>query len=507
MPLYYSKESVDLLQWPKPQSHSDEPIRLVCGDMHGNALKLLFILQKQGYIENLDEAMYLQFAKIILKPVTELDENDLKSFTELLGTLKFIDQGPVLSLGDLTGDRGPNDYFTLKLLACMKKSNIDFTILYANHDAYFIDAFMNDFNTIQDFGTTKQLQSLAHLNYLLKQKLISLEEVQHLTEAAYLPAVRLLSYSLDCKKNVITLFSHAAIDLNIIREVANRFGSGFEDDTISTLAKTIDRINEEFQWHLWAKTTPKLLDKFLIRLHCQDHSFLLSQSPVTWVIWNRNHDCLSQNALHPNHGYQINYIHGHNRKGKTKHNVICLDNNLGKFVYSESQLIECKHKGTYTSVYISGELAPTQQFEKPSPIKNPPLCPRQLERYDEKILSLDKQSYVFGYSGYDKESQQLRDLILCVKRSIALYKAGYIDQQKAKSLIKNTYDATIKLFEPQSNHKILANVLGLGAGVLGGWLLNYWVTNKAHFFFHPDADVTRKTKAVNPETSGLFKIK
>src|SRR5262245_54716215 len=131
--LEYIEELVDIYVYPKKDRH-----HLVCsgcqitlGDLHGNAMKLLYSLVRHGYINAIKDD-YNAFCKLYIKAPHTLTLNDINNFNALLDKMAMNPQAQgclVRLIGDVLADRGSNDYFTLKILEKLCKNNIEVEIL------------------------------------------------------------------------------------------------------------------------------------------------------------------------------------------------------------------------------------------------------------------------------------------------------------------------------------------------------------------------------------------
>ena len=92
--------------------------KITIGDLHGNAMKLIFVLVKHGFIRGLTNEDYNEFVKIYQTPVDQIAKEHLDRFNAILdnSSLEFNNVCKLNMLGDEFADRGSNDYFTLKIL-------------------------------------------------------------------------------------------------------------------------------------------------------------------------------------------------------------------------------------------------------------------------------------------------------------------------------------------------------------------------------------------------------
>jgi hypothetical protein len=252
--------------------------------------------------------------------------HDIKTFKEIImNGMRLTGSKPALIrfIGDITADRGANDLFILFILEKLCKEDIPYTILESNHGMEFVlttEPYKKP-DAIIDF----QRASLFSLKLLVKNKLISKEEVSRLINTVYKSQLLLLDYTLNEDATEIVIFSHAGIGLNTIEELAEDFDVNYEDNTINELALTINCINEKYRSFVMNKTLHKL-DKKIDGI-----SFY---SAFQDVLWNRQYDQLERPAVHK--GYSIAFVHGHDSNEETRENIVNLDNELGKQGRAES---------------------------------------------------------------------------------------------------------------------------------------------------------------------------
>ncbi|RUR17506.1 Dot/Icm T4SS effector Wip [Legionella septentrionalis] len=342
---------------------------LTLGDLHANAVKLLYCLVRAGFFE-ISSAHYERIVEIygtfmdtvdaclvedkklkaqqFLPPnIAEIKpQNDifkpaqalLAEFDELLANIKVTNQGVLLRLlGDEVGDRGANDYFILKILEKLRKASVPYEILISNHALGFIEAY----ELAQRFEYPSlgmdQARSLYNLQKLIDHNLITRSQVVNLINYAYKPALKALSYSLDHANNTITLYSHAPVDLTIIKFLTEKFnekyqkdlrvGITYQDESIEELAETIECINKEYTVHAELNFIHILYDRESIG--CDPYAKPNAQNPFEMLTWNRDYEQIQRATKHK--GYNIHYVHGHDATGVTDEcSYWNLDNTLGK---------------------------------------------------------------------------------------------------------------------------------------------------------------------------------
>lgn len=334
----FVREAADIDQCPtlmQPLNITADDVTL--GDLHGNFLKLLYFLVRQGAI-SLSPSHYNALAAHYKTPNADINLQHLLEFKALIQSI--IIHPPFLHmrlLGDELSDRGSNDYYTLLLLEKLRQANSRLTIVLSNHGAEFIEAyecFVKRYHHLIPIHLGPHFApSLISLNALIQKGLITEERVFALIEKAYKPCIRLVDYSIDKKNNGMTLYTHAAIGLETLRALAQCFFIPFEDKTLDAFCLTLNHINHFFK---------EKLDKH------QAHTLFQNPrcEPLHTMLWNRSYEHLER--PHQYQGYTLSYVHGHDSGDTTEGHLYNLDNTLGK--------MPRLHQGEYT-VLLSDELS------------------------------------------------------------------------------------------------------------------------------------------------------
>lgn len=325
LPIHKKNELVDLTQKPESAPSANEKMGITIGDLHANIIKLLFFLIKEGIVDTTDEN-YNQLVNLyqqidFTNPQT-LDQykQQLDLFKNIIQRLTIKNKTALVRLiGDELADRGKNDLFILLLMDKLFQEDIQLEVLVSNHGIEFIKAFEKKSKFKSDMiGHMAQSISMENMQKYIDMGLIAREEVEAIVQRAYLPNLKLISYSMDKDKSNIRIYSHAPIDLAIVKQVAKKLNVPYKDDTVDDLAYTIDAINQKFQNNYVA--TGKINTLFN---NLQDNT-----NPFTLLVWNRNYRILDRKPKHNN--YNVYYIHGHDPTVQVQENVINLDNFLGK---------------------------------------------------------------------------------------------------------------------------------------------------------------------------------
>lgn len=350
----FISEEVSLLAKPSPDPRcTNNGSQLTVGDMHGNALKFIYILIKHGIITHLSDEDYQTLVSIYYKDVDQLTPDDLAKFCEILDNAPVNSEGKLRLLGDELSDRGSNDYFTLKIIEKLRSKKVPIEIVLSNHAAEFIHAYETTRKFFSNVMEPHFTVSMINLQVLISRKLIARDEVIAIIKSAYKPLLKAVSYTLSEDLSSITIFSHAPIDLRAIRALAKRLSTTYEDYSPVALAKSIDNINASYQNYVDSNSIHTLYDSAVMGDGYQGRSFPSLYNPIEYIVWNRDHFHLDQPATYK--GYQLVFVHGHDSEKSENANVICLDNLLGKTSALSS--------GIYTALYSHEiQLSPHPKF-------------------------------------------------------------------------------------------------------------------------------------------------
>lgn len=318
--------NIDIYPQPDKSHPADSKNQLTIGDLHGNALKLIYFLVRQNVI-TLDEKLYPELVRIYKLPANDLTKEDLASFNSIIASITALPVGSVRLIGDELCDRGSNDYFTLKVLERLNDLNVPIEILVSNHS----NDFMDQFETQDEFINFRLDYLISHsmtsLQTLISKGLVERKTIDGIVNQHIVPAVKALSYTLDKENNKITLYSHAAVDLSVIASLAKKLEVTYCDDSVLHLAQTIDFINAKITLHLRNHTLNSLYNREAL-MEC-DEETLKNHFPFVFIMWNRNPSILQRPLSHAK-GYAMDFVHGHDSQDPTQLNLFNLDNSLGK---------------------------------------------------------------------------------------------------------------------------------------------------------------------------------
>ena len=274
-------------------------LTVVAGDLHSNAIKLLFILISYKIVSNVSNATYKAFLMVYKKNVMDLTREDIDLFKEQLELLTFSSVADFISLGDLLSDRGNNDIWILLILQKLMQAKINIELLLSNHDFELIKSYeMKERFAPDEFMLGEFSRSLEQMQILIDRNLITREDVLQLVETVFKPILKIISYSLDATKTNITIYSHAPIDLQIIRHMSLLLGIPYKDHTAIALASTIDLIQKHFVLFVQQNKVHQLC-------------YASNENPFYLIMQNRDFQKLTSLTVS---NYFIGYIHGHAAK-------------------------------------------------------------------------------------------------------------------------------------------------------------------------------------------------
>ena len=436
------KEQVDIFKLPQVDERylSAPGKQISIGDLHGNTMKLLFLLVKHGIAKNLTAADYQDLVDIY--KTRPLSKENLKAFNLILDKIEFNADTKIRFIGDELADRGNNDYFTLKVFEKLHKNKVPFETLASNHSIEFIEAYeiQDNFHApmLSQGGHAPSLESLQDLG---ARDVVTRDEVIELTRY-YKPSLKLISYSLNEDHSNITLYSHAAIGINTIKKVAEKLGVDYLDADSTELAQTIDSINEQFQKHVESNTVHTLYDRRNMEAGYSGHADL-TDAPIEMLMWNRlyGEDIIER----PNNlnGFSLNYVHGHDSNDPKLVNNYNLDNILGKaqslnqgeytVLYStESQLIK--------KVLTSEEVEAIRKKAAPKFAK----IDQVFKELNDKIANIDQHVYE---QAHQIASEMFKQLQGARKRYESNLLAG-VNDPKAGSIFKIACEKAVITAKP-----------------------------------------------------------
>lgn len=401
----FEQSCVDIYERPVAQINNYS--QLTIGDLHSNAMLLMYFLVKHGIV-SISKRKYTQLVNIYLKGISSedseneevLSKKDIEQFNEIIDDLMINTENVSLIrlIGDEVCDRGQNDYFIFKIIDKLHQSDIKIEILLSNHGIEFLIPYRkNEPLKSKLLDVDDQANSLNNMRQLIEQGLLSKKVVGRLVENSYLPNLKLISYSLY--QGNITLYSHAGIGLETIRALAIEFSVEYQDKTAWELARTIDAINVNFSNRVDARDQKM---NITLGLAANPRNINVNQEPILFTIWNRSYTNLERPKVH--NGYHIYYIHGHDSQDIENEYIVSLDNQLGKNIgLYEGEYIALESEGLsdLTANYSSSE----------NPQQHHMMKQEHLTHNEQKRLALEQ-------SRLKKCNQKFNDIIDVLKEKI-----------------------------------------------------------------------------------------
>lgn len=326
--------------------------QITLGDLHGNALKLFYFLIKEGFI-NMSSEDYNLFIGIYKKD--PLDKKSIEEFHQILTRVTVPEQAQLATMrliGDVMGDRGQNDYFTLKILEKLNENNVPMEILFSNHDLEFIEHYENNFKTPYFSLGKQQAKSVFKLDDLIERGVVDKKTVDNLVKTHYLPNLLAISYSIDdnFKPPHLTLYTHAPVGLTTIYSLARKFKIPLPvlwDSDAYSIARVIDAINAQFKIKAMGKMaiTKMLYDEGYENPDKVHQPSAPLRSPLIRIAWTRKNEDVEYDDKNKlvykdtrTRGilgkYSMSYVHGHDGEGEVPEHEIAyvknIDNLFGK---------------------------------------------------------------------------------------------------------------------------------------------------------------------------------
>lgn len=331
---------------------------ITIGDLHGNALKLFYMLVRHG-VMSISSEEYNKFVNLYGHS-KNLTAQDITQFEDILAKAKFDTTGFVRLVGDNFADRGGdeeegNDTLTLGLFEAMKRNGVNFENIFSNHDLEFMCGYEI---ANKHFDPTiilmfNQGATMGGLKKLITDGIVTEAAILQKIDYCFKPTLKLLSYSLTKDKKDITLFTHAPVGFEHIEILAKKFKVKYNDSTALALGITIDKINQAFQKQVDTNQVSKYFD--FEKIMDTDGKINPKDEPVFYTAWNRT---VSNNKRpHIHRGYKVRYVHGHTISSNDPEHIINLDNSLGKFPGT--------HVGEYHVLYTPSTPIPAIQPNAP----------------------------------------------------------------------------------------------------------------------------------------------
>ena len=405
----FISEQVDIYQLPELDTkYAKADAEITIGDLHGNSMKLMFMLVKHGIAKGLSDKDYADLVEIYKLKSSDITKNHLSRFKKILDKIKFSQDKGIRLIGDELADRGSNDYFTLKILEKLRLNQVPFEIMISNHSVEFLQVAESkkDFKPVMLHP--QHASSLYALDHLVEKGLVKRDEILAINDKVYKPSLKVIGYTLSESEQEITIHSHAGIGLNNIRDLANLFNIKYKDNEMKDLANTIDQINHAFQNHLEKKELGKLLNADAM---LQGYTgFADPKHPLVYAMWNRDYSQLERPEKKGN--YRIKFCHGHDSAEMTNDNIYVLDGHLGKTEYLNQGEYKVLHHPR-NSIGQTHKVGPSafkeqviqglaEQLENLFDLDANEQSVDELKKFDGQISTVVKEHFIKALSDIDK---------------------------------------------------------------------------------------------------------
>jgi hypothetical protein len=319
---------VDLKKYPDVIHRHGQDAEVTIGDMHGNTMKLIYFLIREGIIElnpqKLAKELFKKLSDVYNGP-NPLSTESLEFFESTLKSMTVrLDAPHVRLIGDELADRGKNDLLTLLVLEKLHNEGKPPEILFSNHSLGFAKVYEEHMTRgfkgpVMPF--LSPTSSLDGMLTTLKEHPKMKDRVLNIVQHAYLPHLKPLSYSVDHSSKTITVYSHAPVGTEAVDKLKGQYGLICEayQQNVTAFMNCIDKINGRFK--------ENLKDDVFSAISAN------KKDAIHYAAWNRNYSGLLRPQFLGD-GYRISFVHGHDSDekdiNKTPSHVVCLDNILGK---------------------------------------------------------------------------------------------------------------------------------------------------------------------------------
>lgn len=317
--------NVDLKKYPETIDTFAPGMEVTIGDLHGNALKLIYFLLRNQVIK-LSKRDYQQLVTIYTTPPELITSKDLDLFQAIITSAPLSRLHKIRFLGDDLCDRGMNDFYTLFIFKTLDAGMVPFDIVLSNHGEFFLSAFERpeqsfNYNPYGEGNNEATVRSMLNLGKLIDRGFVNKQDIIEWVQVHYLKHLLLPGFLINTEQKEMTIFSHAPLDLAILAALAKDLSVPFNDSDLTELGKSFEGINKVVnQWIQSNKFTEHYLALDAL------HESKGTPSPLRQVLWNRNYGILDRSSERDDKPYSVNYVHGHD----SLPNVFNLDNLFGK---------------------------------------------------------------------------------------------------------------------------------------------------------------------------------
>lgn len=306
----------NLNEKPKRLAYTDKLIAI--GDLHGNALKLIYTLIEEGIINDLSISNYHKLRDIYNKNVSQLRSYDLYLFSAIVNSFKIDNTRHLVLIGDDLADRGQNDYFTLLVLQKLHNENLKVNIILSNHTVEFLRDYERDKFTGKCTMSGSFVTSLKNMVYLIQKGLVKEKYVRDIVKACYIPKLKVLSYS-SVSVNSVTIYTHAPVGfetikfLNVCAQRLRRSTMEYNDSSPLRLANIINDINAAFIGMIGQGEglVSKIDEQENTEIDCQQTPIPYFIMPLQRILWNRVLGGEFRAIPYSPAPYNVQFVHGH----------------------------------------------------------------------------------------------------------------------------------------------------------------------------------------------------
>jgi hypothetical protein len=338
----------DLAHPPKEIGAVEPSTLLMIGDLHGNAMKLIYFLICYGVMELEDPNDYGTLWKIYNRPIngstpTHLLADDYLAslredkavFEKILNAATIKQPKLITFIGDELSDRGKNDLLTLMTIKMLEEHQVNTAFMLSNHSVLALQSFIAQKALTAKLGQGQE-RSIWNLWHLVRMGVVTPDEIKDLA-FYWKQNIQLIGY-LKTEDKQLTLFTHAPVGLDTIQKIAEKFDVQYDDATVDTLTACIDQINQKAHAEIMSGDFIKRID------YWNDPDNQITANPLNDLFWAR--EIKSDCNMKTQDGTIVTWVHGHTgANGIAAHNLsdndsslwTNLDSDLGKFLGANDQ--------------------------------------------------------------------------------------------------------------------------------------------------------------------------
>lgn len=314
--------NVDICRFPSNIRKHSSKQEITIGDLHGNAMKLVYFLVHEGVMVNLPSGDFSRLCTIYhTSPST-----NAKEFSSIIFRTRIATQHPKIRLlGDEFADRGANDELTLIVLEKLaEEADLQrIEILLSNHGFEFYSYNQDDHMNRLSFKFLSGLQEHAAFSrslHVFHNTVRDKSRATRVLKTIYKHFLKLISYSVTNNSNDILIFTHAPIGLEVLVQFANDFVlpqdmCGNVQAMEANLLHCIDLVQQRFDLEIKQKIS---------------NGMRRSRS-IQQLLWRRASDGKVTRPLLTHDGKQVRWVHGHDGfEVSAKPYGYCMDDEFGK---------------------------------------------------------------------------------------------------------------------------------------------------------------------------------